>query len=256
MATYGNPGSYGSYKDYVNAFYGKSALGEGGANFGASGARPLSSGAWQAERSRYYAPPPPSAPSVPAGGGAVSVGGSVGGGGVQYPTGTTGGATYGGGTSLSQMADPWMNERKQYMTQLSDLLRNPSAAMSTNPAFKFMQDEGLNAINRSAAAGGMLKSGNRLAALQERGTGVAAQELFRMGDLLGKLSGGFSQNPAAAAQAELSAAGLGLEQQKLNRLLNADAQTQRDARNAAENDYLSNFWQGLRNFSVQQGRLG
>jgi len=143
------------------------------------------------------------------------------------------------------MADPWLNERQSYMTQLSDFLKNPSGSLASNPAFKFMQDQGMEAVNRGAARSGMLGSGNRLAALQERGQGVASQQFFNMADLFGKLSGGFSQNQGAAANAELGAARLGQEQQRTNMLLNSDAQTRRDAQNAAYDRHMQDFWRSM-----------
>lgn len=230
----GPAGSYASYDDYTAAYM--------GANRGAAHGM-LGRNTWQAERNRYYAPPPPSA--SPGIGGPTPIGG-----GAVYPPGTTGGAPQtggggnGGATNLSQLADPWINERQSYMTKLSDLLNNPES-MKDNPAFKYMQDQGIQAVNRGAAASGMLGSGNRLAALNEQGQGLASQNFFKMSDLLGRLSGGFSQNPGRAADAELEASRIGLARDQFNRLINADEQTRRDARNAARDQAMEDFWRSI-----------
>ena len=241
MASYGNPGSYATYQDYMNAYASGGALGARGFSPGAAGATPLTQGAWQAERNRYYSP-------VPANGGGINTGAINLGGGVSTP-GATGGATAGGatvgGTSLAGMADPWMNERQGYMQQLSGLLSNPAGAMKDNPAFQYMQDQAIQAVNRGASKSGMLGSGNRLTELAKVGAGQASTNFFNMADLLGRLSGGFSQNPGAAANAELNAAQLGLEQQKLNRLLSGDADMKRDAERAAYDQHMQNFWAGM-----------
>lgn len=45
-----------------------------------------------------------------------------------------------------------------------------------SPAYKWRYDQGLEAVNRTAAAKGMLGSGNRLAELTKYGQGMATQE--------------------------------------------------------------------------------
>lgn len=45
-----------------------------------------------------------------------------------------------------------------------------------SPAYKWRYDQGLEAVNRTAAAKGMLGSGNRLAELTKYGQGMASQE--------------------------------------------------------------------------------
>lgn len=48
--------------------------------------------------------------------------------------------------------------------------------LESNPAYQFRLNQGIEALNRGAAAGGNLNSGNRLAALMELGQGMASQE--------------------------------------------------------------------------------
>ena len=45
-----------------------------------------------------------------------------------------------------------------------------------SPAYKWRYDQGLEAVNRTAAAKGMLGSGNRLSELVKYGQGAASQE--------------------------------------------------------------------------------
>ena len=62
-----------------------------------------------------------------------------------------------------------------YMNQLQDLLRDPNKIKETG-AYKFRQDQQNQAINRSAAAKGMLGSGNVLAELAKYSGNLASQE--------------------------------------------------------------------------------
>lgn len=51
-----------------------------------------------------------------------------------------------------------------------------TGAFQAGPGYGFAMDQGLQALNRSAAAGGMLASGNTLAAATQYGQGLANQE--------------------------------------------------------------------------------
>lgn len=61
-----------------------------------------------------------------------------------------------------------------YQNQLNQLLQNPSSVTQT-PGYQFALQQGNEAINRSAAAKGMLNSGNVLAELAKYGQGMASQ---------------------------------------------------------------------------------
>lgn len=58
--------------------------------------------------------------------------------------------------------------------RLSALLSDPNSVADT-PAYKFALEQGLESVNRTAAAKGQLASGNRLADLTKYGSGLAAQ---------------------------------------------------------------------------------
>ena len=58
--------------------------------------------------------------------------------------------------------------------KLNTLLQNPSSVEST-PGYQFAYNQGLEAVNRTAAAKGQLGSGNRLYDLTKFGQGLASQ---------------------------------------------------------------------------------
>jgi len=83
--------------------------------------------------------------------------------------------------------------------RLAELLTDPNAIQKT-PGYQFAVDQGNQAINRSAAAKGMLNSGSVLAELAKYGQGMASQEY---GNQVNRLSGllGQSQNFILGANA-------------------------------------------------------
>ena len=134
----------------------------------------------------------PFAESAPAGGGAPAPGPAPG-------MGVSGNVTIGGGIGggpnadamvgmYRDIADPFWNQRAGYQTKLADLLKNPGE-MTSSPMYQFAMDQGMDAVNRTAAAKGLLGSGNRLADLTKFGQGLASQQFFPMAELLSKLSG-------------------------------------------------------------------
>jgi len=106
---------------------------------------------------------------------------------------------------LSQ-SDPFASSRPAYVNQLNALMANPSSVTST-PGYEFLMGQGVQAIDRSAAApGGVgLGSGGEMQALEQYGQGLASS--FYQTDLqnLMQLSGA-NFPPANPAQA-LSALG-------------------------------------------------
>lgn len=58
--------------------------------------------------------------------------------------------------------------------RLNTLLSDPSSVAQT-PGYQFAYNQGLNAVNRTAAARGQLGSGNRLYDLTKYGQGMASQ---------------------------------------------------------------------------------
>ncbi len=124
------------------------------------------------------------------------------------------------------MADPFSGERPAYQGQLRDymgtnsvnpqqvtagsqnslgmlmnLLQNPGS-LTSMPGYQFGLNQALEGVNRGAGASGLLNSGNRLAALQDRGQSYAQgwqQQMYN--ELLGNV------------QANNSVANLGLNAQ-------------------------------------------
>ena len=91
------------------------------------------------------------------------------------------GAIYSGGQWLTPTQ--YQQQQAQQTTQrtmttasnkLNELLQNPSSVEST-PGYQFAYNQGLEAVNRTAAAKGQLGSGNRLYDLTKFGQGLASQ---------------------------------------------------------------------------------
>ena len=91
------------------------------------------------------------------------------------------GAIYSGGQWLTPAQ--YQQHQAQQTTQkvlstasnkLNTLLQNPESVAST-PGYQFAYNQGLEAVNRTAAAKGQLGSGNRLYDLTKFGQGLASQ---------------------------------------------------------------------------------
>lgn len=123
----------------------------------------------------------------------------------------------GGGTTdaAANAADPFGPFRAQYGQELGaqyNRLQNfDPNSVTSNPEYQFQLDQGLGAINKSAAASGMLGSGNRLMDLQKYGQGLASsfadkqygREMSLL-QMLGGFSGATTGSPGGAASAMLS----------------------------------------------------
>lgn len=92
-------------------------------------------------------------------------------------------------------------DQQKYRTQLAQLMDNPGS-MESSPLYQSMLDQGMNAVNRTAAAKGQLGSGNRLADLMSAGQKTAANYYFPQQQALASLSGitGDSGQRALGAQ--------------------------------------------------------
>lgn len=96
-----------------------------------------------------------------------------------------------------------------YQSKLNDLLTDPTKIQQT-PGYQFALDQGNQAINRSAAAKGMLNSGGVLAELAKYGQGMASQnygnqvntlaDLMRGSQQFGVQSGYYQPAPPAIKQ--------------------------------------------------------
>lgn len=118
--------------------------------------------------------------------------------------------------AAAERADPFGNYRDQFAQRLIsqfDTLSNPNfdpSSISLDPAYQFAMKSGTDAVNRGAAASGMLGSGNRLIELEKLGVGLGSQFASQQQDrqwnrnigilgLLGNFSGA-NINPATASQ--------------------------------------------------------
>ena len=106
------------------------------------------------------------------------------------------GAIYSGGQWLTPAQ--YQQQQAQQTTQktlstasnkLNELLQNPESVTST-PGYQFAYNQGLEAVNRTAAAKGNLGSGNRLYDLTKFGQGLASQTynntVSQLGNFLNK----------------------------------------------------------------------
>ena len=96
-----------------------------------------------------------------------------------------------------QVADPFAPYRGQYAETLSSLYSNPSQ-ITNMPGYQFRLAQGLDGINRNAAAAGYLGSGNRLMELMRYGQDYASQEFDKEVARLSGLSGATTGSPAQA----------------------------------------------------------
>ena len=106
------------------------------------------------------------------------------------------GTIYSGGQWLTpaqyQQSQAQQKAQQVYTTagnKLNELLQNPSSITST-PGYQFAYAQGLEAVNRTAAAKGQLGSGNRLYDLTKFGQGLASQTydntVSQLGNFLNK----------------------------------------------------------------------
>jgi len=111
----------------------------------------------------------------------------------------SGGGGNSGAQSAANAADPFASQRGQYQQQLSNLINNPSSITST-PGYQFGLQQSQNAVEGSAAANGMVNSGNVLNALSTNAQGYAATQLNNQELLLAQLSGANVGSPGTAGQ--------------------------------------------------------
>jgi hypothetical protein len=125
--------------------------------------------------------------------------------------------------SAASMADPNLSYRPGYASALNNLIQNPASVMST-PGYQFQLGQGLQAIDRGAAAKGQLESGNRGIALNNFAQNYAGASYNDQVKTLAGISGA-NYSPATAAQEALAAQnqGVGVAQQGVNNTNNAYA---------------------------------
>lgn len=100
--------------------------------------------------------------------------------------------------AAADAADPFASERGAYQKDLKSLMTGKFDP--TDPSYKWRFDQGMESVNRGAAASGMLRSGNRLAQLMDYGQGQASTEYANQFARLSQLAGANIGSPAAAGQ--------------------------------------------------------
>lgn len=124
------------------------------------------------------------------------------------------------GARAADIADPFSSQRGQYQNQLNTLMQNPGS-FASSPTYQFAFNQGLDALNRRAAATGKTGSGNYLADLMKYGQGMASQQYFNQANLLAKLAGVDSSSPAAAALALTGGFNRGQDQESIGAVARA-----------------------------------
>lgn len=130
----------------------------------------------------------------------------------------TGAINTGMGT-LSSLGDKWGAGTNLYLDALgvngAQGAQNAQNAFTTGPGYQWMMDQALDAVNRTAGARGMLRSGNTMADTVNRASGLAGQE---WNTWLTNLARGIAPETAAAGgQADLSKSLAGLYQNDAGR---------------------------------------
>jgi len=110
-----------------------------------------------------------------------------------------GGGGGGGSQQAASAADPFAGQRPQYQTMLANLINNPSSVTST-PGYQFQMDQALKGVEGSAAAKGMLNSGNVLSALTTQAGNEASTQYYNQAELLAQLAGANIGSPGTAGQ--------------------------------------------------------
>lgn len=112
------------------------------------------------------------------------------------------GAIYSGGQWLTPAQYQQQQSQLSYQkvagtaaNKLNTLLQNPESVSST-PGYQFAYNQGLEAVNRTAASKGQLGSGNRLYDLTKFGQGLASQTY---NDTVNQLSNTLNRNPVTMA---------------------------------------------------------
>lgn len=130
---------------------------------------------------------------------AVGVGSAVAGAAASSAFSGGGNSGGGGASGAASAADPFASQRGQYQDMLSKLINNPSSITDT-PGYQFGLTQSQNAVQGSAAANGMVNSGNVLSALSTNAQGYASQQLNNQELLLAQLSGANVGSPGTAGQ--------------------------------------------------------
>ena len=110
--------------------------------------------------------------------------------------------TGGSGTSgadAARIADPFSSQRGQYQTDLANLIRDPSSVTKT-PGYQFQFDQGMQALERTLAAGGELNSGKAQTEAIQYGQGFAMNQFQQQEQMFAKLAGADIGSPGEAGK--------------------------------------------------------
>lgn len=117
----------------------------------------------------------------------------------------------GSGSTDPSVSDPFYSQRMGYQAMLQALMgyngQDSTAAIQNSPGYKFNLNQGLQAVQGSAAAQGMLGSGNVLTALQTQGAGIASNQYWNEVNALSQMAGANIGNPGVAGQIQAGLAG-------------------------------------------------
>ena len=102
-------------------------------------------------------------------------------------------------TQSRDLADPFNRHRQGIGNMLNDYVTG-RRSIATDPGYQFNLQEGLRSTSRTMRAQGMTQGGSILAALQERGAGIASQQYGSILDRLTNLAGATPQNAIAGGQ--------------------------------------------------------
>lgn len=135
-----------------------------------------------------------------------------------------------------------------------------TAAFTTSPGYQFNLDQGLEALNRRRAAGGMLNSGNADADAIRYGSGLASGEYTNWLQNLGGVNNNAltATNAAATGKAGVYGGLAGLAQQNAGNLVNLNSSvtnginSQNTQQANAEMAASGNLW----NFGLNLAKLG
>lgn len=97
------------------------------------------------------------------------------------------------------LADPFRRHRQYYGARLNGLMQDPNSVTQT-PGYQFRFNQGMESVQRSAAAAGLRGSGNVLVELMKQGQGMASQEYQAEWTRLAELAGALRGSPTAAGQ--------------------------------------------------------
>lgn len=100
-------------------------------------------------------------------------------------------------TGAAAAADPFASQRRQYQTQLLDIMKNTSSIFS-DPAFQAAESQGMGAISRQFGAQGMGGSGNKTAELFKYGTSFGLDFFKNQRDALMQMAGVNAGSPGTA----------------------------------------------------------